>query len=84
MACPKLNPILNPVMNTKLTLDQEARLNDLIAYTILPALQEDICIPDMSDMEQEEELPPTYDETYSERVDILMNQALVYLKNNLH
>jgi hypothetical protein len=69
---------------TKLTDAQKQQIDDLIAYTILPALQEDICIPDMSDMEQEEELPATYDETYSERVDILTNEALVYLRNNLH
>lgn len=69
-------------MKTKLTLDQEARLNDLITQTILPALEEDICIPDMSDIEGE--FPTIYDETYDERVDILVNQALAYLRNNLH
>jgi hypothetical protein len=69
-------------MKTKLTLAQEAQLNNLIEQTILPALQEDVCIPDMSDIE--EEFPETYDETYTERVDILMSQAFTYIKNNLH
>ena len=70
-------------MKTKLSEAQKQQIDDLIANTILPALTDDgICEPDMSDIE--EEFPATYDETYSERVDILMNEALVYLKNNLH
>lgn len=68
-------------MNTRLRLDQEARLNDLISETLLPALQEDICIPDMSDIKDDSDI---YDEVYCERAELLMNQAVTYLKNNLH
>lgn len=68
-------------MNTRLTLDQEARLNDLISETLLPALQEDICIPDMSDIKDDSDI---YDEVYCERAELLMNQAVAYLKNNLN
>ena len=57
---------------TKLTPEQIEQLNDLIANTILPALQEDICIPENED----------------EDVDIdqmldLMDEAIKYLKNNI-
>ena len=69
---------------TKLTDTQKQQIDDLIVNTILPALQEDVCIPDMSDMEQEEELPLTYDAVYDDRLDVLFSEALNYLKNNLH
>ena len=69
---------------TKLTDTQKQQIDDLIVNTILPALQEDVCIPDMSDMEQEEELPLTYDAVYDDRLDVLFGEALNYLKNNLH
>ena len=68
-------------MKTKLTLDQEEQINNLILETILPALQEDVCIPDMSDIKEDSDV---YDEVWCERIEILMNQAVAYLKNNLH
>ena len=81
LACPKLNPILNPVM-TKLTLNSEAQLNDLISETIMKALYEDgICEPDMSDLDKDSTV---YDEVYTDRQEMLVNQAIVYIKNNLH
>ena len=81
LACPKLNPILNTVM-TKLTLNSEAQLNDLISETIMKALYEDgICEPDMSDLDKDSTI---YDEVYTERQEMLVSQAIVYIKNNLH
>lgn len=67
---------------TKLTLNSEAQLNDLINETILKALYEDgICEPDMSDLDKDSSI---YDEVYSERQELLVNQAIVYIKNNLN
>ena len=68
-------------MKTKLTLDQEARLNDLILETILPALQEDVCIPDMSDVSKNNS---DWDDICEDRTNALYVEALNYLKNNLN
>lgn len=67
-------------MKTTLNQTQIDQLNHLLEFTILPALQEDICIPDMSDM------TPTYqnyDYVYEDRTQVLYVEALNYLKNNL-
>jgi hypothetical protein len=66
---------------TKLTEEQKQLIDDLIGNTILPALQEDICIPDMENMSQEH---PDYDQIWEDRVEVLYGEALTYLKNNLH
>ena len=69
-------------MKTKLTLNSEAQLNDLISETIMKALYEDgICEPDMSDLDKDSTV---YDEVYTDRQEMLVNQAIVYIKNNLH
>lgn len=59
-------------MKTKLTLEQIAQLEDLIANTILPALQEDICIPESDD-----------DDVAMDQMMDLMNEAREYIKNNI-
>ena len=69
-------------MNTKTKLSQTQidQLNHLLEFTILPALQEDVCIPDMSDMNEEDE---NYDHVSDDRTQVLYVEALNYLKNNL-
>ena len=64
---------------TKLTDAQKQQLDDLIEHTILPALYEDVCEPDMSDVEDNEN-----DDIYEDRKNVLYVEALNYLKNNLH
>lgn len=69
-------------MTTTLTLNSESELNNLISETIMPALYEDgICEPDMSDIDEDSE---TYDDVYSDRQELLVNQAIAYIKNNLN
>ncbi len=65
-------------MKTKLSTEQLKQLDDLIEHTILPALYEDICEPDMSDVEDNEN-----DDIYEDRKNVLYVEALNYLKNNL-
>ena len=67
-------------MKTKLNQTQIDQLDRLLDFTILPALQEDVCIPDMSDMNEEDE---NYDRAYDDRTQVLYVEALNYLKNNL-
>jgi hypothetical protein len=81
LTCPNQTSNINPVMKTKLTLDQEARLNDLITQTILPALYEDICIADMSDVAKSNS---DWEDICEDRMNVLYVEALNYLKNNLH
>lgn len=65
----------------QLSEEQIEQLNNLIEFTILPALCEDgACDPDMSDMTTED---PNYDEAWEERSNALYVQAIQYLKNNL-
>jgi hypothetical protein len=63
---------------TKLTDAQKQQLDDLIEHTILPALYEDICEPDMEGVEDNEN-----DDIYEDRKNVLYVEALNYLKNNL-
>jgi hypothetical protein len=65
---------------TKLSQEQIEKLDDLIAYTIIPALQEDVCLPDMEDMEEDH---PCFDDTFEDRSNVLFVEALNYIKNNL-
>jgi hypothetical protein len=65
-------------MKTKLSTEQLKQLDDLIEHTILPALYEDVCEPDMSDVEDNEN-----DDIYEDRKNVLYVEALNYLKNNL-
>ncbi len=67
-------------MKTTLNQTQIDQLNHLLEFTILPALQEDVCIPDMSDMKEEDE---NYDHVSDDRTQVLYVEALNYLKNNL-
>jgi hypothetical protein len=79
LTCPTINPILNPVM-TKLTDAQKQQIDDLITQTILPALCEDICIADMSDVSKSNS---DWDDICEDRMNVLYVEALNYLKNNL-
>ncbi len=65
-------------MKTKLSTEQLKQLDDLIERTILPALYEDVCEPDMGDVEDNEN-----DDVYEDRKNVLYVEALNYLKNNL-
>ncbi len=65
-------------MKTKLSTEQLKQLDDLIEHTILPALYEDVCEPDMSDVEDDEN-----EDIYEDRKNVLYVEALNYLKNNL-
>ena len=65
-------------MKTKLSTEQLKQLDDLIEHTILPALYEDVCEPDVSDVEDNEN-----DDIYEDRKNVLYVEALNYLKNNL-
>jgi hypothetical protein len=65
---------------TKLSQTQIDQLNYLLESTILPALQEDICIPDMSDKNEEDE---GFDDCYEDRMNVLYVEALNYLRNNI-
>ena len=69
-------------MRTKLTEEQKQLLDNLIENTILPALQEDVCIPDMSDKDVYTD--KDFDDIYGDRLDVLYGEALTYLRNNLH
>lgn len=69
-------------MKTKLTQDQIDQLDNLISYTILPALYEDgICEPDMSDVAVDSE---GYEDCHADRQLTLILEAITYIKNNLH
>ena len=69
-------------MKTKLTDSQKQQIDDLISETILPALYEDgICEPDMSDMVEDHSC---FNDTQQDRMNVLIIEALNYLKNNLH
>ena len=59
-------------MKIKLTPEQIQQLEDLITNTILPALQEDICIPESED-----------DDIAIDQMMDLMNEAREYIKNNI-
>jgi hypothetical protein len=63
---------------TKLSQEQIEKLDDLIAYTIIPALQEDVCIPNMEGVSEE-----GYTYVFEDRTLALFNEAKNYLKNNL-
>ena len=63
-----------------LSQDQLKRLDDLIEQTILPALQEDVCIPNMDDVPKSNS---NWDYVYEDRTAVLYVEALTYLKNNL-
>jgi hypothetical protein len=65
---------------TKLSQEQIEQLDQLISETILPALQEDVCIPNMEDMDEEH---PVFDDTFEDRSNVLFVEALNYIKNNL-
>ena len=80
LTSPTINPILNPVMKTKLNDAQKQRIDDLITQTILPALCEDICIADMSDVSKNNS---DWDDICEDRMNVLYVEALNYLKNNL-
>lgn len=67
-------------MKIHLCPDQIEQLDNLIADTILPALQEDVCFPNMEDMDLDN---PIYDEVYCERQDVLLREAMRYLSANL-
>ena len=81
LTCPPETSILLPAMKTKLTQDQIERLNALIEETIIPALMEDICFPDMTDTDEDKDI---YDEVYEERSTTLFVESINYLKNNLN
>ena len=63
-----------------LSQDQLKRLDDLIEQTILPALQEDVCIANMDDVPKSD---PNWEEICEDRTAVLYVEALTYLKNNL-
>ena len=63
-----------------LSQDQLKQLDDLIEQTILPALQEDVCIPNMDDVPKSNS---NWDYVYEDRTAVLYVEALTYLKNNL-
>jgi hypothetical protein len=65
-------------MKTKLSQEQIHLLDSLIENTILPALQEDICIPDMKDVSEE-----GYPLVFEDRAHVLYRQAINYLRDNL-
>jgi hypothetical protein len=65
----------------QLTPEQIEQLDNLIAETILPALFEDICIADMTDVSKNDS---DWDSICEDRMNILYVEALNYLKNNLH
>ena len=69
----------------KLNEEQIEKINNLIEFTILPALlEDDICEPDMGDVEDIDEEETRYDDVYEDRKNVLYAEALNYLKNNLH
>ena len=63
-----------------LSQDQLKQLDDLIEQTILPALQEDVCIANMDDVPKSD---PNWEEICEDRTAVLYVEALTYLKNNL-
>ena len=67
-------------MKTKLNQTQIDQLDRLLDFTILPALQEDVCIPDMSDVSKNNS---DWDDICEDRTQVLYVEALNYLKNNL-
>jgi hypothetical protein len=79
LTCPSTISNINPVM-TKLNDAQKQRIDDLITQTILPALCEDICIADMSDVSKNNS---DWDDICEDRMNVLYVEALNYLKNNL-
>jgi hypothetical protein len=65
---------------TKLSDTQKDQIDNLIQYTILPALQEDVCIANMDDVPKSDS---NWEEICEERMNDLYVEALKYLKNNL-
>ena len=65
----------------QLSDDQIERLDNLIEFTILPALFEDgICEANMSDVPKSDS---NWESICEDRTNALYSQALTYLKNNL-
>ena len=79
LTCPPSTLIIKTVMK-KLTDAQKQQIDDLITQTILPALCEDICIADMSDVSKNNS---DWDDICEDRWKVLYVEALNYLKNNL-
>jgi hypothetical protein len=65
---------------TKLSDTQKDQIDNLIQYTILPALQEDVCVANMDDVPKSDS---NWEEICEERMNVLYVEALKYLKNNL-
>jgi hypothetical protein len=65
---------------TKLSDTQKDQIDNLIQYTILPALQEDVCVANMDDVPKSDS---NWEEICEERMNDLYVEALKYLKNNL-
>jgi hypothetical protein len=63
-----------------LTTDQLDKLNNLIEATILPALLEDICIADMTDVSKNNS---DWDDILDDRMNALYAEAVTYINNNL-
>jgi hypothetical protein len=66
---------------TKLTDTQKRQIDDLIEHTILPALQEDVCVANMDDVPKSNS---NWDDICEDRMNVLYVEALNYLKNNLN
>jgi hypothetical protein len=65
-------------MKTRLSEDQIDKLESLIESVIIPALQEDICIPDMKDVSEE-----AYPYVFDDRACTLYREAVNYIRTNL-
>ena len=66
-------------MKTRLTQAQLDKIDDL-HHTIEETLQDEICVPDMDDVDKSN---PVWDEIYMERANVMYMEANNYLKNNL-
>jgi len=66
-------------MKTTLTQTQFDKI-DVLLNTIEETLQDDICVPDMDDVNKNN---PDWEEIYIERANILYMEAYNYLKNNI-
>lgn len=66
-------------MKTRLTQAQLDKIDDLL-HTIEETLQDEICVPDMDDVDKSN---PVWDEIYMDRANVMYMEAYNYLKNNL-
>ena len=64
----------------KLTREYTEQLDEFVDSTIIPFIEEDVSIPDMRDVNEDDD---DYDNIWEERKKLLLDKVYEYLKNKL-